>query len=139
MRKKSYLLIAFVVSLTLIITSCDKEETCPAEGTWSLSYFSDNQGDCVYSCSGANQMPSSCEYIEPADSGCVLLTITEDGTYIISDEDGWTASGNWMGNCGLGEQVSIYWDGDLHTAIVSSLSSSNLQLEDSEGTYHFTK
>ena len=139
MKKTSYLLTIFLINLTLIISSCDKEDTCPAEGTWSLSYFSNNQGDCIYSCSTANQLPSSCKYIEPAVPGCVLLTITEDGTYIISDEYGWTASGHWMGNCGVGEQVSIYWDGDLQTAIVSSLSSNEIRLEDADGTYHFTK
>ena len=156
MKKIPYLLIAFIVSLTFVFNSCEQEEetSCLAQGTWSLSH---EQYDvtqytptgtqvfsrCDYSCSTPQQLPTTCEYIEPANSGCVTLTITENKSYIVTDSNGWTTTGIWTGNCGVGEQVSTYWDGDVITATISSLSSSELVLNTTDGsgpsTFYFTK
>ena len=153
MKKTSYTLSAFLFILTLIIASCDKEEdqeqlvNCLAVGTWSLSYLSieyNNNINCAYSCNGLNQLPSSCTGAGPFSPGCVTLTVTENKSYIISDQDGWSASGNWIGNCGVGEQIVVNYDGDTETGLVTSLSSNELKIQlindDVETViYHFVK
>lgn len=153
MKKTSYTLSAFLFILTLIIASCDKEEdqqqsvNCLAVGTWSLSYLSieyNNNIQCVYSCNGSNQLPLNCIVSGPFYAGCVRLTVTENRSYIISDQDGWSTSGNWIGNCGIGEQIVVNYDGDTETGLVTSLSANELKIQlidDDDGTviYHFIK
>ena len=153
MKKTSYTLSAFLFILTLIITSCDKEEdqqqsvNCLAVGTWSLSYLSieyNNNIECAYSCNGSNQLPLNCIVSSPFYAGCVTLTVTENRSYIISDQDGWSTSGNWIGNCGIGEQIVVNYDGDTETGLVTSLSTNELKIQlidDDDGTliYHFIK
>ena len=154
MKKTSYTLSAFLFILTLIIASCDKEEdqeqsvNCLAVGTWSLSYVTyeyNNNIQCAYSCNGPNQLPSSCNVSVPFYAGCVTLTVTENRSYIITDQDGWSTSGNWIGNCGVGEQIVVHYDGGM-TGLVTSLSANELKIQDyytlDDGVtsiYHFVK
>ena len=138
MKKTSYTLSAFLFILTLIIASCDKEEdqeqsvNCLAVGTWSLSHVTyeyNNNIQCVYSCNGSNQLPLSCNVLGPFYAGCVTLTVTENRSYIITDQDGWSTSGNWIGNCGVGEQIVVNYDGGM-TGLVTSLSANELKIQD---------
>ena len=154
MKKTSYTLSAFLFILTLIIASCDKEEdqeqsvNCLAVGTWSLSYVTyeyNNNIQCAYSCNGSNQLPSSCNVSFPFYAGCVTLTVTENRSYIITDQDGWSTSDTWIGNCGVGEQIVVNYDGENETGLVTSLSANELKIQliddDDDGTviYHFVK
>ena len=155
MKKTSYTLSAFLFILTLIIASCDKEEdqeqsvNCLAVGTWSLSYVTyeyNNNIQCAYSCNGSNQLPLSCNVLGPFYAGCVTLTVTENRSYIITDQDGWSTSDTWIGNCGVGEQIVVNDDGDGLTGLVTSLTANELKIQDyrplDDGItviYHFVK
>ena len=164
MKKTSYTLSAFLFILTLIIASCDKEEdqeqpeNCLAVGTWSLSHITAEDNDngdinCAHSCIGLNQLPSSCTYTSPFyGAGCVTLTISENRTYIISDQNGWSVSDNWIGNCGVGEQISVPYDfglngsGESMSGLITSLSPNELKIQNinaldcgSTTIYHFIK
>ena len=56
-----------------------------------------------------------------------------NGSWIVTDESGWTASGNWSGNCNLGEQISFVWDGTTVTGTIMSMTNNELILREMMG------
>ena len=133
-----YSILLLFISLSFFISSCEKDEDdhdhdeCIAEGTWDLQYVQ-YENQCIWSCTAPGNLPDGCMLNEPYDAGCSVLTVSSNGSWIVTDESGWTASGNWSGNCNLGEQISFVWDGTTVTGTIMSMTNNELILREMMG------
>ena len=122
----------------------DEENSCPVAGNWSLQYWKSStfppfdEVFCQYACISFSSIEEMCTTISEYDYGCSTLEIKDDGTYVATDENGITNSGNWTGNggepmsCDVGSQFSVVIGGDpaglISNATIYSLNSNELIL-----------